>query len=100
MKTGKGSLRGLAICLTLMLTFWSAASAQEPKELFAPTTLIESSPELAGAYNRIAGKIEASVSNPAQAEQLQARLANWLEAAGEKSPTTYTLSPTIASWRS
>ncbi len=85
------SLRGVAICLTLIFSLWSGASAQEPKEIFPPTTLIEMSPELAGAYHRLSGKIEASVANPALAEQLQNRLSTWLESAGEKSPTTFSV---------
>lgn len=81
-----GRLSGAVLVVLLVHTsLWS----QEKKEIYAPTTLVEMSPEVAAEYHRIGGKIEGSITDKKLASDLQDRFAEWLEQSGNPAEMTF-----------
>lgn len=73
----------LACCLHL------SSHAQETPQVHLPTSVLEMSPEVGAEFHRIQGKIEGSVDDPKQVNELQERFTVWFENAGSPQPTTF-----------
>ena len=83
--------RSLRICALLLATvfFCLPIVAQEKKEIWLPTTLIEISPEIAAEWHRINGKIEGGVRDHEVMEAAQSRFVEWLERSGNLLEVTF-----------
>lgn len=73
----------------VLCVFAQSLLAQEPTEIFHPTTMIEMSPEIGGQYYRLHGKIEGAAIDQQSGEELANRFIEWFEKAGNPAPVTF-----------